>query len=153
MSNDFEDDQPAEQPMFTAKELKDIKDKAKSEVMAAKKESVRKRLMDEEKNRLMLEDGLTTGNSHMDEVMTITIDLASYANKILVNGKAYWHAQTYTVARHVAESLRETMFRTWQHQNEIDGKGMRDFYAQKHVQDLYKVGAPSRATFSARDVT
>lgn len=153
MADFIEDDgaPESEHPLFTAKELAAIKAEAKAKVLADKKADLRKKLMEEETRRLRLEEGYTTGNSHMDEIMTITVDLAPYANKILVNGQAFWHGTSYTVPRHVAESLRETMFRSWQHQNEIDGKGMREFYAKQHVQNLYKVGTPARATFSARD--
>lgn len=140
----------SEHPLFTPKELEAIKTEARAEVMADKKKAAKASMLDAEKIRLQREEGLTTGNSHMDEMMTVTIDLAPFSDRILVNQQPYWHGKTYTVARHIAESLRETMFRTWAHQNEIDGKGLREFYAKQHVQDLFKVTTPAKATFSAR---
>lgn len=137
-------------PLFTTKELDEIKAAARAEVMADKKKAAKKMMMEEEKIRLQREEGLTTGNSHMDEMMTLTIDLAPFSDRVLVNQQPYWHGKQYTVPRHVAESLRETMFRTWQHQNEIDGKGLREFYAKQHVEQLFQVGTKARHSFSAK---
>jgi len=147
---DFIEDSPEEDgPLFSAKEISEIKAKAKAEILAAKKDALKKDMIAAEKRRLRLEEGLTVGNSHMDEIVNVTIDLAPYAPSILVNGISYWHGKNYPVPRHVAASLQETMFNTWKHQGEIKGESLSEFYAKKHVEDLYKVGTPSKAKFSA----
>lgn len=154
MSDENFDDLPpehdADKPLFTPKELADIKAKAREEVMADKKAAAKKDLIAREKQRLQREDGLTTGNSHMDQIVSVNIDLAPYADRILVNSVAYYHGQRYSVPRHVAMSLQETMFRTWQHQAEIKGESMREFYAKKHVDELYRVGSKAGAVVSAK---
>lgn len=154
MSNtdNFEDfDAPvADAPLFTQKELDDIKAQARKEIMADKKAAAKKSMLAEEKVRLQREEGLTTGNSHADEIVSIHIDLAPYAPSILVNGTPYWHGMTYPVPRHIAASLQDTMFMTWKHQGTIKGEALSEFYAKKHVDDLYKVGSRSLGTFSAK---
>lgn len=137
-------------PMFTAKELQKIKDDARAEILADKKAATKRHLMAEEKLRLQREEGLTTGNSHADEIVNIHIDLAPYAPNILVNGTPYWHGRVYAVPRHIASSLQETMFNTWRHQSTIKGESLTEFYAKKHVDDLYTVKGKSIGTFSAR---
>lgn len=135
----FIEDQEPEHPLFTAKELEDIRKQAKQDILSQKKKAAREMLLEEEKARLQREEGFVVGNTHKDEIVTLTIDLAPYADRILVNGASYYHARTYTVPRHVADSLKDTMFRTWQHQKEIKGESLTEFYAQKHVSDLFAV--------------
>lgn len=138
-------------PLFSDKEIADIRAAAREEILKDKKAAARKQMMAAEKLRLQREEGLTTGNGHLDEIVTVTIDLAPYAPHILVNGHAYWHGQSYPVPRHVAASLQETMFNTWRHQSTIRGESLNEFYAKKHVNDLYAVGGTtSLATLSAR---
>lgn len=150
----FEDDAPipaaaADQPMFSAKELEAIKAQAREEILADKKAAAKKDMLAAEKVRLQREEGLTTGNSHADEIVNVTIDLAPYAPSILVNGLPYHHGRTYPVPRHVASSLQETMFNTWKHQGTIKGESLSEFYAKQHVNDLYTVKGKSLKTFSA----
>lgn len=137
-------------PMFSAKELAEIKAQAKAEVIADKKAAAKKDMLATEKVRLQREEGLTTGNSHMDEIVNVTIDLAPYAASIMVNGKPYWHGHAYPVPRHVAVSLQETMFQTWKHQGTIKGESLSEFYAKQHVDNLYTVKGKSVGTFSAK---
>lgn len=139
-----------DKPLFSPKELAEIKAKAREEILSEKKAAAKKDLIAKEKLRLQREEGLTTGNSHMDQIVSINIDLAPYSDRILVNGSAYWHGQRYSVPRHIAMSLQETMFRSWQHQAEIKGESLREFYAKKHVDELYRVGNASGASFSAK---
>lgn len=151
-SPDFIEEGPEEEkPLFSAKEIADIKAKARAEIIDDKKASLKKQMIADEKRRLRLEEGLTVGNSFMDEIVSITIDLAPYAPSIIINGRSYWHSKTYPVARHIAMSLQETMFNTWKHQGTIKGESLNEFYAQKHVQDVWAIGkgGKSLGTFSA----
>ena len=140
----------ADKPMFSAEDIAKIRAEAKAEILKDRKAAAKKDMIAKEKHRLQREEGLTVGNSHMDQIVSINIDLAPYANRILINGESYFHGQRYSLPRHVAMSLQETMFRTWQHQAEIKGESYREFYAKKHVDDLYRVGSKSGASISAR---
>lgn len=126
-------------PILSEKEIAAIKAEAKAKILAERKSAEKKKILEQETQRLKNEEGLVTGDSYKDEIVSITVDLAPFSPSININGRPYWHGRTYNVARHVADSLREQMYRTWQHQNEIDGKSLNEFYARKHVADLYKV--------------
>lgn len=125
--------------LLTDAEIRDIRAKARADIMADKRTQLKSRLIEREKQRLKVEEGLTTGNSHQDEMVNITIDLPTFAPYINVNSTAYWHGRTYPVSRHVADSLRDQMHMSWKHQNQIDGKSLTDFYAQHRVANLDKI--------------
>lgn len=83
-----------------------------------------------EENRIKLAEGFLTGTIS-DELVEIEIDLVE-DSRITVNGFAYWHGQKYTVPRHVANSLAETMYRLREYQAiNIEGKKLREFYRAK----------------------
>ena len=137
-------------PILSASEIEAIKSKAKQNILKAKKKDAEERLLEAETQRLKNEEGLTTGNAHADEVVGIAIDLAQFAPSILINNQPYHHGRTYTVPRHVADTLRDVMYKTWGHQAEIDGKSKSAFYAEKHVAELYKTGSDKGKVLSAR---
>lgn len=136
--------QAVDDGIMTLAEINDIKAKARADIMADKKGKLKQDMLAAEKQRLQREEGLTTGNGHQDEILSLTIDLAPYAPYININGQCYYHGRTYQVPRHVADTLRDQMFMTWKHQNQIDGKDAASFYAAKHVAEMYKVaGGPT----------
>ena len=126
--------------LLTDAEISQIKAKARAELLDVKRANLKRAIMEQEKTRLKNIEGLTTGNSHQDEMVSITIDLPTFTPGININSMMYWHGRTYNVPRHVADTLRDQMHLSWAHQNQIDGKSLTDFYAQKHIADLYKVG-------------
>jgi hypothetical protein len=73
----------------------------------------------------------------LDEAqVSVTIDLAPYADRLLIDNRAYLQGQTYTVAQSVAAVLLEQAQRTWSHQSQIDGKS-ENFYRKArgaHIQ-------------------
>lgn len=145
---DFETEAPkseAEHPILTNKEVEEIRAQARKEIADTRKRNAKSQFLEAEKARLLTEEGLTTGLGPKDQMVRITIDLSEYAANIVINHKVYWHGQTYTVPRHVAETLREIMFRTHLHQNEIDGKGLRSFYQRHRDTELSPVSGVKRA--------
>lgn len=138
-------------PLLSEAEIAAIKLQARQDILKAKKADARAELLKAETQRLRVEEGMTTGNAHSDEIVNITIDVAQFAPNILINNQPYWHGHTYAVPRHVADTLRDVMYRTWGHQAEIDGKSRQAFYAEKHVAELYKPGTHG-VTLSAKGV-
>lgn len=57
-----------------------------------------------------------------EENVTFTLDLAEFADRLLIDGRIYFHGRTYTVPRSVYNSMSEMAFRTHGHQLELDGK-------------------------------
>ncbi len=62
------------------------------------------------------------GKGLEEEQVTFTLDLATFCDRIVLDGVIYLHGRTYTVSKSAYESMREIAFRTWGHQLEIDGK-------------------------------
>lgn len=118
-------------PILTAKEIEEARRIARERVEKALKEAEKERIIAEEMQRFKAEEGKRTGKVDLDEEVQVTIDLAEFANKISINGQDYWHGYTYTVPRHVYETMRDIMYRGHLHQNALDGKDLATFYRKK----------------------
>ena len=120
-----------EDPILTQAEVEAIRAQARKEILEERKKGAKAQFLTAEKARLLREEGLTTGHTAKDQMVRVTINLPEFGANILINGKPYWHGHTYTVPRHVGEELRSTMYRAELHQNQVDGKNLRQFY-QNH---------------------
>src|SRR5262245_62139696 len=72
------------------------------------------------KEQLKQEAKRSKGGS--EEHLAVTIDLAPYCDRILIDNVAYLQGMTYSVPVSRAQLMFEMMQRTWGHQSEIDGK-------------------------------
>lgn len=63
----------------------------------------------------------------------IFVDLAPYADRILLDGVVYFQNRTYTVRESVASLVLEMQSATWKHQSIVDGKA-EDFYRKSRGQ-------------------
>lgn len=109
----------------------EARERVRKDAVAAAK----KKIIDDEVLRLQREEGMHTGDGVKDEVVPIYIDLAEHSDRLLVNMQPYYHGHTYNVPRHVANSLREQMARGWNHQDDIDGKSLRQRLGRARVKD------------------
>ena len=109
-------------PVLSDQEVSDAKAAARAAVDKERKAAAIKQVVSEETARLQREEGLVSGDPVKDEMVRVTIDLPEYSASIRINGEDFYHSHTYTLPRHVANSLREIMQRAWLHQEEIDGK-------------------------------
>ncbi len=57
-----------------------------------------------------------------EELVTFTLDLAEFADRLVIDGVIYFHGRTYTVPMSAFKSMAEMAFRTHGHQLELDGK-------------------------------
>ena len=126
-----ETDQTEQQlkPILSAEDVARIKAKARTQIEKQRKEAAEKSLLEKELERLRIEEGMVTGGVG-DQMVTIRIDLPEMAPYISVNWNPYWHGQTYTVPRHVANSLREQIWRAWDHERIRKGESLTDMYRQ-----------------------
>lgn len=134
-------------PLLTEADKTKIREEVLATLRADQKKSAAQRFRDQEMRRLKMEEGLVVGGV-LDEMVNVTMDLAEHSANVLINMQAYWHGRTYTVPRHVANTLAEVMYRGWCHQYEIDGKSRRQFYQAHRATTLSPVGvknAPQRA--------
>lgn len=140
--SDFADD---EDPTILSEETKEqIRQEVRKKLAIERRKSAMQLFRDQEERRLRMEEGMVVGGVQ-DQMVTITLDLAKHSACLLVNLQPYWHGHTYTVPRHVANSLAEQQFRGWQHQYEIDGKTRFDFYADHRNTVISPVKGVKRA--------
>ncbi len=114
-------------PILSNEEVETLRARARTQLEAEQKKSAEKQFLAEETQRLRREEGLSVGGAK-DEMVSIKLDLAPHSACLNVDGRPYWHNQTYELPRHIADSLREQMQRGWQHQNQIEGKTTTEFY-------------------------
>lgn len=115
-------------PVLTVAEQIAALKSAELAVAAERKKQALASFEKKERERLSGKVGQLTGDPDKDEIVHVTIDLAEFTDRLVVNGVQYIHGQTYQVPRHVANSLREMCARTHAHQNELDGKGMAELH-------------------------
>jgi hypothetical protein len=117
-------------PILTIEEQRAARATAQKEIAAEARKAAIKDLVAKEKAKLG--SARKTGDPIKDEMVDITLDLAPYmaADKlhsgIKLDGVTYLHGHTYTVARHIADTLRDIQWNGWKHDNEINGKGLAD---------------------------
>ena len=75
--------------------------------------------------------GLSTGDPVEDALVDITIDIGESTDRIVINGRAFMHGETYTVPRHQARSLMEIMWRTALHEHSITDKPLSALFQRK----------------------
>jgi len=129
-------------PILSNVEVIAAQAEARAMLVAERKSSATKDLIERETVRLRIEEGLVTGDGAKDEMVSITLDLAEHAisggaaGGITLSGRPYYHGFTYTVPRHIADTLREIMSRGHGHQNEIEGKGRAELFKRPYATDL-----------------
>lgn len=82
-----------------------------------------------------------------EEEREITIDVALYADRVILDGRTYMFGRTYTVKKRVYDSLMDIMARTHRHYADTHRDPMRAM--QEAAQQIAKGGDPGRATLNA----
>lgn len=122
-------------PILTNDEYRKAQAAAKKRVEDERRAAAMKAVEDLETERLRVEEGFTTGVAEQDEIVHVTIDIAPYSDKIVLNGgtggNVYHQGHGYDVPRHVADSIAEIMSRSWKHEDQVDGKSIAQSYGRK----------------------
>jgi hypothetical protein len=68
--------------------------------------------------------------SHIPAEMYVEVmmDMAPFLPHVMIDGVQYFHGYSYQVEQHRAVVLYEQMQRSWQHQDEIDGRSKFNSY-------------------------
>ena len=80
-----------------------------------------------------------------EEEREITIDLALYADRIIINGKQYMHGRTYKVGKNLYDSMQDIISQTHKHYANTHRDPMR---AMQEAQQAIAKGGPSYATIN-----
>lgn len=118
-------------PILSNADVLKAREKARTRVDADRHAAAMKAIEDTEVERLRVEEGLTTGITDEDRIVSFTVDLPAYAANILINRRPYWHGHSYDVPIHLARTLADEQFKAWRHDDQIDGKSITQMYAQK----------------------
>lgn len=122
-------------PLLTPEEIEAARAEARERVRTKKVKEAKAAIIAAEIAALEREEGQRTGIADMDEEVPIYIDLPEFTPSVKINGEPFWHGQTYVRPRHVVNSLREQMFRAWEHQRDIEGQSMTQKIGQRRVRD------------------
>jgi hypothetical protein len=109
--------------------VKELRLKAKANVERERQKAAEAQLLEE----LELEERRAGGM--VEPMVDITIDLAPYADRLMLDGKILFQGQTKTVRESEAAVILEMMSATWKHQSIIDGKP-EDFYRKGRGQGV-----------------
>ncbi|HEY1858664.1 hypothetical protein [Acidocella sp.] len=143
-------------PILTNDEVRAAQAKARKKIDDERRKLAAKMVEEQETRRLQEEENLRPDDDPGGEMVTIQIDLAPYASFGTTNGKGlpgmsldgrrFWQGQIVTVKRRVADSIRDIMYRTWQHEHSLKGEPLIQFYQS---QRLTEVNARSGAVRNA----
>lgn len=107
---------PADLTLLSADVKAELKKEAKASLLAEMEQDARDKFFQDEMA------SLRRGQVPADQIVRIAIDLAEYAPNLMIDGVYYCHGYEYDVPQKTAVVLLEQMQRTWQHQDEIDGR-------------------------------
>jgi hypothetical protein len=99
------------------------------------REDAAKQVNDERKKESMalaLREAVDDERAKYDEKLEqteITIDIPAYSKYILINRKYYYHGETYTISRCLADSIRDQMAQCWSIEKLAGNPNLKDYKA------------------------
>lgn len=109
--------------------IKQLRLKAQKKVEDERLKAAEAQLLEQFENEERQQGGL-------DEPMVeITIDLAPYADRLMLDGVIYFNGHTKLVRESVASVILEMSAKTWEHQSIVDGKS-ENFYRKGRGQAI-----------------
>ncbi len=111
--------------LFTEDELKQLEEEAKAEFELETKKASQEAYKEETKRKLRQKAMFAAGKDATgDDVESVTIDLAPHSPFISIDGRLYYHGLTYRFTQAQAQTIKDQMHRTWQHEREIGGANL-----------------------------
>lgn len=123
------------EPTLSTQEMLELEAQAQEEVQAELKKKLRDEFKKAAKDRLRKKALFKQGeDTEEDDGEYITIDLAKHSLFLNLDGRIFYHGQTYKFSREQAAVVREQMHRTWLHDAEIHGLDMNAFNGRQQAQ-------------------
>lgn len=126
--------------ILSADEIAEVERQVAQDILEEDKAQARKALKAKLRAKARKDDGT-------EPTTQVTIDLAPYCDRLLIDNVAYLQGVTYTVTAAKAAVMREQMQRTWNHQAEIDGKN-ENFYRRQRGARVVPVGEHGAAVIN-----
>jgi hypothetical protein len=101
--------------LFTEAELFELKAEADKKILEDRKKAARIAALAEFEKEAKAEV------DPAEEIVDYVIDLAGYADKVMIDGVVYWHGKLYKLPRKKYESIREIVQASWRHERAIGG--------------------------------
>jgi hypothetical protein len=108
--------------ILTDEELQELRAEARTTVLAELSKAAR----DEYLQKMIKE----ARSDHIadEEVLHVQIEVAPWSPGMMIDGTQYFHGYTYQVKKSLACVLFEQMWRTWEHQDQLDGRKRAESY-------------------------
>ena len=136
---------PANFDLLSDFEKDEIRRQAEAKVIAREKARAEDAFLAAEMKRIERERNPKIA----EEERTITIDVALYADKIVLDGTPYEYGRTYVVSKPVFETLVDIQARTYRHENELQsGNAYNSFYTRQRYKNIPGANVPPYATIS-----
>lgn len=120
-------DKPARKPVVNMALLKpeDI-----AELRAKAKKSVLEEMQQDTRDAYLAKAMEEARREHVpeDQMVMVTIDVAPFSPGMCIDEVQYFHGYTYEVPSKLRAVMFEQMFRSWRHQDEIDGRAKTEAY-------------------------
>lgn len=126
--------------LLTEEEMREIEDDIKAEIIAEAKKSEKERYRSEARRRIRVAKGLE------EPQVTVLVDIPGFADKIVLDGRPYYHGYTYTVPDSVASCLMDQMDKSWRHEDNVGGANHNEYRKPRNTSLSGKSGAHNVAT-------
>lgn len=113
---------PVNKNLLTADEREALKAEARKSVLEEMTQDARDAYFKEAMEAVRRE------NIPAEQYLHVMIDVAPFVPFIMIDGTQYFHGYGYDVEQRQALVLYEQMQRSWQHQDQIDGRAKQDSY-------------------------
>ncbi len=127
------DDSVRLHPILTNAQVREAQAAARARMEADRIKAAMKAVEAAEVQRLRIEEGFSTGNSNLDDLVDLTVNTAEFTDRIVIDGVVYMHGHTYQVTRAKAQSMAEIMQNTFRHEDIKDGKTLEQQFARQRL--------------------
>lgn len=118
------DEEARKGSLLTEEEMRDIEDGIKDEILAEAKAVEREKYKAEARRKIRIARGLE------EPQVSILIDVPGFTDKIVLDGRPYYHGHTYTVPDSVGATLMHQMDMSWRHESNVGGANDNEY--RKH---------------------
>jgi hypothetical protein len=115
---------PVDLSLLNADDKKALREEARKSIVADMEQAARDAYYAEEMAKLR------RGKIPEEQYVQVSIDAPRFVPFYMLDGVQFYHGYTYEVRRSQAEVLLEQMQRSWNHQDQIDGRGRLEHYRQ-----------------------
>lgn len=124
---------PQYEGILTPEDIAEIHEEAAQLVRAAQRKKARATMLADARAELEREAVLEMRRgAARGDMVDVSIDLATYAPFLRIDGEVFYHGATYRVGRDKAKVLQEQMQRSWAHERSLAGPETQ-FFRQRNM--------------------